>query len=57
MSAGKRKHLPVSVRQHLRNLRAEAGGEYNQVWRGGGPWQSSEVPGGTDEKGNVKGRI
>ena len=26
---------------------AEAGGEYNQVWRDGGPWQPSEVPGGT----------
>ena len=22
---------------------AEAGGEYNQVWRNGGPWQPSEV--------------
>lgn len=37
MSAGKRKHLPVSVRQRLRDL--DEGGEYNQVWRDSGPWQ------------------
>ena len=30
---------------------AEAGGEYNQVWQGGGPWWPSEVLGGSDETG------
>ena len=30
---------------------AEAGGEYNQVWQDGGPWQPSEVLGGSDETG------
>ena len=30
---------------------AEEGGEYNQVWRDGGPWQSSEALGGSDETG------
>ena len=30
---------------------AEVGGEYNQVWRDGGPWQPSEVFGGTHETG------
>ena len=28
MSTGKRKHLPVSVRQHLRNLRDKTGEDY-----------------------------
>ena len=28
---------------------AEEGGEYNQVWRDSGPWQSSEALGGSDE--------
>ena len=28
MSAGKRKHLPVSVRQRLRNLRDKTGEDY-----------------------------
>ena len=30
---------------------AEAGGEYNQVWRDSGPWQPSEVLGGSNETG------
>ena len=30
---------------------AEEGGKYNQVWRDGGPWQSSEALGGSDETG------
>ena len=30
---------------------AEAGGEYNQVWRDGGPWQPSEALGGSDGTG------
>ena len=52
MSTGRIKHLPISIRQRLQNLRdktgedyqlllsaTEEGGEYNQVWRDGGPWQ------------------
>lgn len=30
---------------------AEAGGEYNQIWRDGGPWLPGEVLGGSDETG------